>query len=1008
MNDSRSAFSSIVAVVMDRCGAPRLASTVALTTMLAFGAVCPARALDLNNLLTGYSLTSWNDGDGRPLGSVYAIVQDHDGYLWIGADAGLFRFDGSRFTPWEAMSDAGLPKSAVTALTVSRNGSVWAGFADGAGVRKIRDGVVQTPSPGLDPSGSVTDLVEDHAGTLWAVSDGVLYQLTESAWSRIDLPWPEREGHVLHMMVRSNGDLWVGTRWAIFSRRAGATSFEVEIEGYIWDLNEDASGVIWTTDIAAGFRRLGAPAPPHHSLEGAGFRLTHDHEGNLWVATFGEGLWRVHDAASAKAPIVERAALRTGLSSDSVQSLMEDRAGNIWVGTTGGLHRLTRRKLTPVENVGFVVAVEPEKDGRVFAGTTNGVVRFSTATLKWERARAGSPAPDVRSLLRDTQGALWVGTTEGVWQWADGRLVKVPVPLPGSTQVLSLALDAQRGLWIGDGDWLYRWDGAHLKPLALPRPSPGDRITLAATDRRGRLWVGLSGGGLAVVEDDGRIRSVSLNEALCHTVHKALYAIFEDHDGVIWIGGSGGLSRFTGERCDTLNSADGLPSDRVWAIVEDANNQLWLNVDRGIIRLERSEIDKAVAERTHRIQYRLYDAPDGVAGAPVGIIGAARASNGTLLFVRGGGLTLVNPADVAGDRTQPPPPLRIEAVVANERRFNAATDASFPSGTRRLQINYTALTLTGSNATRFRYRLDGFDTDWVDAGTRRAAFYTNLSPRDYRFVVEARTEDGAWAPSSASWAFSIKPAFSQTSWFYALCAGVLALGVWALWRFRLGIVRRQFTLVLAERARLSREMHDTLLQSLVGVALQFDAISRSMGPASSTARDQLLRVRRQVETYIKEARQSIWDLRSSFLDRLDLGSALREFGVNVVADKGIGFQANVVGVPHPGFSHMETQVLRIGQEAITNAIRHADPRHIWLDLKYDDQFLTLRVADDGCGFDLDSRSPNNGRHFGLTAMRERAEQVGAKFTIETGVGRGTAIAVAVPWAATADLGKESW
>ncbi len=350
--------------------------------------------------------------------------------------------------------------------------------------------------------------------------------------------------------------------------------------------------------------------------------------------------------------------------------------------------------------------------------------------------------------------------------------------------------------------------------------------------------------------------------------------MFEDSDGVAWLGTSNGLSRFANGRMTSVSSAQGLPGDRVWSVIQDLTGDFWLSLDRGLVRLSRRDITQAMADPSRRMQYQMYDPKDGLAGAPLGTINSAREPNGRLWFVRGGGVTEADPADLM-PRTGPPV-IRIEEAIANDRRLDLK-EHSLPAGTRRLEVSFTVLTLAAPNRIRFRYRLDGFDTNWVDAGPRRTVFYTNLSPRDYRFRVEAHAEDGTWSTSAADWAFTIQPAIYQTRWFYALVATLIVACTVLAWRFRLALIRRQFSLALAERARLSREIHDTLLQSLVGVALQFDGIANSLGPSSVNAREQLTRIRRQVEAYIREARQSIWDLRSPILETHDLPTALAAF-----------------------------------------------------------------------------------------------------------------------------------
>jgi ligand-binding sensor domain-containing protein len=957
----------------------------------------PAQA-QLENLLTGYSLTSWNEGDGHPLGSVYAMVQDPQGYLWLGTDAGLFRFDGSRFTAWNTMSDTPLPAVSVRALRVTRRGSLLVGLADGAGIREVRDGALfEVTRKGLPSTDEVTDLVEDRDGTVWMITNRELYALRGDEWRKIELPWPFRAGLVLQPFLASNGDLWVATRWGVFRRRANAARFELLSNEYVWGIDEDAQGTIWTTDIVAGYRRLGAPSAPQHPLEGAGYRLTHDRHGNLWVATFGEGLWRVRHAAADGAPQIERANLRTGLSSDSVQSVLEDRDGNIWVGTTGGLHRLQQRPLTPVENVGFVVAMEPADGSQMWAGTTNGMIRFSGAPGPWARVGARSPGPDVRSLSRDQAGTLWIGASDGLWRLAQGQLTHVPLPGRPQMVVMAIVPDGKAGLWLGDGNWLFHWDGSRLEPLVVGENDPAlKRITLTRGDGTGRIWLGFSGGRLGYLDRDGALHVLGPDLGLAN-VHTTIHTVYEAADGTIWIGGNGGLSRFASGRVSTLGVSRGLPAGRIWAVVEDTQGRLWLSMDRGLVRIDRSELIQAFENPAHRLHFRSYDTHDGLAGAAVGIIGSSRGQDGTLWFVRGGGVTVVRPqAQTLDERSDAAPALRIEEVVANERPLRLESFGTFPPGTSRIQIRYTALSLSSSDRVRFRYRLDGVDTTWVDAGTRRTAFYTNLSPGTYRFLVDASREDGSWQTTPVAWSFSVEPAFHQTRWFAALVVGATILLLGAAWIIRLRFVHRQFALALAERARLSREIHDTLLQSLVGVALQFDAIAENLDSASASAKEQLLRVRRQVEAYVRDARQSIADLRSPLLEAADLVTVLREFGKRAVADTRTRFVSSVIGAPRETSPRIDNDLLRIGQEAITNAVRHAKASLISLELRFEDATVTLRVSDDGRGFDVSDPEAEPNQHYGLTTMRERAEEIGGHLTVVSTRDRGTVVQAIVP------------
>jgi signal transduction histidine kinase len=322
----------------------------------------------------------------------------------------------------------------------------------------------------------------------------------------------------------------------------------------------------------------------------------------------------------------------------------------------------------------------------------------------------------------------------------------------------------------------------------------------------------------------------------------------------------------------------------------------------------------------------------------------------------------------------------------------AGTD--LPARAKRLQIDYSVLNLTSPQKIRFRYRLEGFDSDWIDAGSERQAIYSNLGPRKYVFRVEADNDDGMWAEPGAVWAFSVSPVYYQTPQFVVACVVLVAFLIWLIWRYRVRQMRAQFAMLVGERVRLSREIHDTLLQSLVGVALECQDMADELGPVNADHRNRFVSLRRQVEEYIREARQSIFDLRSPKLESSDLSAALRQVGQRATAGK-IAFEFTVTGTMQRWPANVEQQLLRIGQEAVVNAIRHASASTIRMELHYASSSLMLRVADDGTGFDPETASGPDG-HYGLVSMKERAENLGADFKIVSAAGQGTIVETTVP------------
>jgi signal transduction histidine kinase/ligand-binding sensor domain-containing protein len=944
-----------------------------------------ARATQQEPPLSDYVITSWTTKDGLSSSIIWALAQDTDGYLWLGTSGGLIQFDGARFLTFSSLGGVPLPKAAVLGLFVARDGSLWIGFRTGE-IGHFQNGQLRTYTENEDNPGIITAFSQDHSGTIWAGSATGLMVFDGNRWQKAGGSSGLRRARIINTYVDQHGDLFVSSEIGIFRHRSDQTFERVDpfTDATIFrGFAEDRTGRMWISDPVVGFRQLGQQRNIQQlQHKGRGNYIVRDQEGDFWLATMGQGIWRFNPDHPSTIEKVDVFGPRT---------LIEDRDGSIWAGTGESLVRLKKPSVQRITNLGLANAVDTTPDGDVWVSTGDGVMRFPPG----ESSLALPVLSDVTisALHADQSGAVWITSDKNLIRVAKGNVTEWRLAKYGLSHVTAITSDAHGVVWLADRDrGLFRWTvGKSDARIELVAPQRG--IIFVHMDRSGRVWFGASNGHLAVLESDGHIRAYSSQDGLGGGPYRTM---FEDHLGTIWLGGTDGLYGLRNGRFVRINELARVPRISVSDITEDEDGDLWLTTGSGLEFIRRSELDSAMTSPEKRIGRVNFDVSDGLAGMPVWFnsLGMIRASDGKIWCVTGRGITVLDPHTLK--IPQPPAKVQIDSVMLDERPAGEVTHLSnFPSRTNRLQINYSALQLDFAHPIMFRYRLEGFDSDWVYPDTHRQAVYTHLRPGDYRFRVAASNSDGSWNEVAANWDFSIQPAFYQTYFFLGICmigAGAL---IWVTWWFHLRRIRHEFAVVLAERLRLSHELHDTLLQSLVGVALQFDAASGNLPPSSPT-RQRLVHIRKQVEQYIRDARRSIWNLRSPMLSKQDLPAALRESVARTTDGLTIQSRIMVHGTPCHAPAVVEQQLLCIGQEAILNAMKHSHASQLEVELIYEGETVKLRVADDGCGFDP-QRSPDDlAGHFGLITMQERAEEAGGRFMLKTNIGEGTVIEAIFP------------
>jgi len=945
---------------------------------------------------------------------VWAIAQTPDGYLWLGTDFGLVRFDGVRFVPWQPPAGEHLPGGRIRCLFVARDGRLWIGTDEG--LASWKDGKL-THYPELAGQG-VVGLLEDREGTVWAggyaIPAGRLCAIQNSRVQCYGEDGSLGSG-VGNLYEDSRGNLWAAANGTakVWRWKPGPPKL-YPMPDLTQGLSEGDNGSLLISTLGGIRQLIGGRVEPYLvPIAGRRFtagRLLRDRDGGLWIGTNGRGLLHVHQG---RTDLFTRS---DGLSGDLAFSVFEDREGDIWVATSDGLDRF-RDFAIPTISVkqglsnAFVESVLAARDGSLWVGTLDGLNRWNHWRITIYRKRSSRlPDDGVESIFQDDQERIWVSTRRGVAYLENGRFIPVS-GLPAGT-VHSIAGDSAGNIWISQDHGLF-----HLLQGSVVELIPWARLgrkdwadVLFPGPVQGGLWLGFRQSGLAYFKDDQIRASYSGADGLGEGFVSSLQL---DRDGALWAAAQGGLSRVTNGRLGTLTSKNGLPCDTVLWVMEDNDHSFWLDMACGLVRIARSELDAWVADPKRTIQARVFDSSDGVRSraTPTGSNpGVVKAADGKLWFVAGDGVGVIDPRHLPFNKL--PPPVHIEQITAdrNVRWQNlsgaAASNLRLPALSRDLQIDYTALSLVAPEKVRFRVKLEGHDPDWKDAGNRRQAFYNSLPPRKYRFRVMASNNSGVWNEAGDSLDFSIDPAYYQTTWFRASCVAAFFALLWALYRYRLYQIKREFNARLeervGERTRIARELHDTLLQNFQGSVLVMQSarnlLSRRPEQAEKTLDDAIS----MAAGAIGEGRDAIQDLRLQPAVQSDLAQLLTATGQDLArsADTNgnpVIFRAAVEGERKDLDPIIQDEAYRIARELLRNAFRHAQARQIEADIRFEDRLLRVLIRDDGKGIEPEVvEAGGRAGHWGLMGMRERAKRIGARLEFWSEPGAGTEVELSIP------------
>jgi ligand-binding sensor domain-containing protein len=768
----------------------------AVTGLLLIGARF-ASALDPAKAVTQYSLAAWQTEEGLPHNRVQAVAQTPDGYLWLATQEGLARFDGVRFTVFDRRSTSAMTANDVETIYVSRDGSLWVGIYGGTLLR-YQSGRFRSYSSreGLY-SATISSLAEDTQGDLWIGTDGDgLYRLHEDVFTR----YTEKDGliddSVRCLLGDGEGNVWIGTAAGLARRRGD------RIEQYVLPTGPGATAVnalaidaqrrLWVGTESDGLYRfdagrlLRAPVPLNDDHVRS---LLADRRGTLWIGTDG-GLHRLYDGR------VEVLTRQEGLTSDAIRTVFEDREGSLWVGAVGLLQLKDGTVLSHGRAQGLadedVYAVAPAAGKGLWVGTSGGeIALFAKGRFTSVAGRAILRGATVLALREDREGRLWAGTDQGLYRLAGGRWTSHAghEGLPAD-DVRSILEDRKGRLWIGtDGGGLARLDGNRFVALTTQDGLPSDHLRALLEDRDGTLWVATYG-GLAALGRDGRFKNYTARDGLAHDLVRSLH---QDDRGVLWVGTyGGGLSRVESGRITTYTTRQGLFDDVIFEILEDGRGRLWMSCNKGLFSVSLSDLEDFAAGRRDFIRSVAYGRSDGMrsaeanGGSPAGL----RTEDGRLWFATAAGLVSIDPAAITGSRAAPP--AFVEDAWVDGERADLDHGLDLAPGNHRLQLAYTALSLVAPDHLRFAYALEGFDADWIDAGTRRQTSYTNVPAGRYRFRVRVRDEDGAWNEAGIPMSLRVRSYWYRRRAFFLIAGAAVVLAFAGAYRLRVrGLLARE-------------------------------------------------------------------------------------------------------------------------------------------------------------------------------------------------------------------------
>ncbi len=971
----------------------------------------------------------WSFRDGAPQ-VVESLAQTTDGYLWLGTESGLYRFDGVRFERFQSPFGEQLPGTDVSCLFAPRTGGLWIGYRIAGFFSFLKSGKLTNfnfPST----TGTVQGFAQDRQGIVWAGSTHGVWRFDGSKWQQNPYEW-NPQLRVAQLGFDRDGILWVLTDRRstdvgrqLFYLLPDGTKFRraasnVSVEGF----TRDADATVLTTHekwpIESGSGLEFEDPLPAYPILRKNSEQTLDRADGIWFVSSYDPLFR-HPAGKPLAEIISKATRSNSQEYDFDPyrySRLVDREGGVWIGSTKGIHRFSYSPLMQLqlpESHGWF-AVAPDEGGAVWISTGTGtgestLYHVVDGKVAFEEQQRGA----ANFAYRAPDKTFWFAGEGGLWHRVGDRLtqIELPPPLSGADNaqfLQAITQDRSGGMWVAFWNrGIYRFADGAWTEFGGRRDLPPQRVYIEFRDHLDRIWFGSRNNVLAVLDGD-RVRTFGASDGVRVGEVTAIYG----RGSEIWIGGEFGLQQFNHGQFHSIQAVDTDSLRGISGIVETVNGDLWLNGLGGISHIPRQEIAQALKNSAYSVSGERFGRGDGLPGlAPPlrPIPTAIEGTDGRLWFTVNNGVVSLDPAHAS--KRVAPPPVSIQSISADDRSYRLDLPIVLPPRTSSVQIGYAAISLSGPETIRFRYKLQEIDSDWHDARVPNSVSYRNLAPGSYHFVVGVSDTNGLWSDNTAAAAFTIRPAFYQTNWFRALCAAALLAMLWVAYALRLRRLHQQFDLTLMarvdERTRIARELHDTLLQSFNGLLLHFAVAARMFRSQPDEAIRKLDDTIDEAREALKEGREAVQGLRKSTEEPNNLAEAILSFAGELSrglsrleptsgsVPQAIDIRVQVKGEPRRLRPIVRDEMYRIAAEALRNAFQHSQATQIEGELHYDVRQFRLRIRDNGQGINPEVLA-TEGRegHFGLRGMRERAGLAGGKLTVWSAPGAGAEVEVTIP------------